>query len=285
MMPFLADDVYQNLVRSWDTTAPESVHLNDWPVAEEALIDQELSDSVHLVQRLASLGRSARAKANLKVRQPLQKVYVKVQTPAERETVRELADQLAEELNVKEVDLIEDEGEFFEYQVRPNLPLVGPKYGPRVGEIQRLLGAADKAAVAAAVNAHERVPLDGFTLEPEELLVSASAKPGFATALEGGYAAAITTEITQDLADEGLARELVRRIQEMRKNAGFEIADRIRLTYQGDADLDRVIQTWGAYVGQEVLAEVRKAGEPGALAFREDHDIDGRKVVLGVERM
>jgi len=295
MMPFLAEDMYQNLVRSnlrsgdlqvarRGAEASESVHLCDWPVADEALIDAELSASVRLVQRLASLGRSARAKANVKVRQPLAKVYVRVQTAAERETVRQLADQLIEELNVKGVDLIEDEAEFFDYQVRPNLPLLGPKYGPRIGQIQRALGSADRVAVAKAVADGRQVELEGFALAPDEVLVTTSAKPGLAAAEEAGYAAVVTTEITPELADEGLARELVRRIQEMRKSAGFNIADRIRLTFAGEG-LDRVMASWGAYIAQEVLAASTAAGDPPAAAHREEHEIDGRKVVLGVERL
>jgi isoleucyl-tRNA synthetase len=261
------------------------VHLADWPLADEALIDRELSESVRLVQRLASLGRSARAKANVKVRQPLQKVYVKVQSPKERETVRLLADQLIEELNVKVVDLIEDEAEFFDYQVRPNLPVLGPKLGPRVGELQRALGAADKVAVARAATSGRAVELDGFTLEPSELLVTTQGKPGYAAAEEAGYAAVVTTEITPELADEGLARELVRRIQEMRKNAGFEISDRIRLTYEGDADIGRVMQAWRHYIAQETLAAAVEAGPPAAGAFAEEHEVDGRKVTLAVSRV
>jgi isoleucyl-tRNA synthetase len=280
-LPFLAEEMWRNLTQGWPA---ESVHLADWPVADEALIDSDLSESVRLVQRLASLGRSARAKANLKVRQPLQKVFVKVQSPRERETVRLLADQLMEELNVKEVDLIEDEAEYFEYQVRPNLPVLGPKLGPRVGDLQRALAAADKAVVARTAASGRPVELDGFRLEPGELLVTTQGKPGYAAAEEAGYAAVVTTEITPELADEGLARELVRRIQEMRKSAGLEIADRIRLTYEGDADIDRVMRTWRDYIAQEVLAEAIVAAPPEHQAYAEEQAIDGRRARIGVKR-
>lgn len=263
---------------------PQSVHLTDWPLAHEGLIDEELQDSVRLIQRLASLGRSARAKANVKVRQPLAKVYVKVQAVKERQIVQELADQLIEELNVKQVDLIDDEAEYFDYQVRPNLPVLGPRLGPRLGELQRMLAAADKVAVARAATAGHPVELDGFTLDPSELLVTTLGKPGFAAAEEAGYAAVVTTEITPELADEGLARELVRRIQEMRKNAGFEISDRIRLTYEGDADIARVMHSWRDYIAQETLAESVESSSPPAGAHAEEHSIDGRKVMLGVAR-
>jgi isoleucyl-tRNA synthetase len=282
MMPFLAEDVYQNLVRSWDASAPESVHLTDWPDIDASLIDEDLSSSVRLVQRLASLGRAARAKANLKVRQPLAAVHVKLQNPAEAPTVRQLADQIVEELNVKSLDVIGDESGFFEYQVRPNLPVLGPKYGNRVGEIQRALAQADKATVAAAVSSGRPVSLDGFELQPNELLVATSGKPGYAVAEEAGYAVAVTTEVTPELEAEGLARELVRRIQEMRKSAGFEIADRIRLSFEGDEAVAKVMQGWGDYIRQETLAEAITSG--ASAGYTEEHDIDGRKVKLVIQK-
>jgi isoleucyl-tRNA synthetase len=210
---------------------------------------------------------------------------VKVQATNERETVRALADQLIEELNVKEVDLIDDEAEYFDYQVRPNLPVLGPKLGPRVGELQRALASADKVAVARAATAGRQVELDGFTLEPGELLVTTQGKPGYAAAEDAGYAAVVTTEITPELADEGLARELVRRIQEMRKSAGFDISDRIHLRYAGDSDVERVLSTpaLAAYVQDETLAESIESGTD--VGYTEEHDIDGRKVTLAVSRV
>ncbi len=242
-----------------------------------------LSASVRLVQRLVSLGRAARSKANLRVRQPLATVHVRVLNDREAHTIRELAEQVTEELNVKALEVIGDESGFFEYQVRPNLPVLGPKYGSDVGRIQRALAAADKASIARAVSSGQTVTLDGIELLPGELLVSLTGKPGFAVAEEAGYAVAVTTDVTPELADEGLARELVRRVQEMRKNAGFEIADRIRLSFDGDADVERVMESWGEYIRQETLSEAIAAGADGG--YREDHEIDGRKLSLGVTRI
>ncbi len=283
LVPFLAEEMYQNLVRAALPDAPESVHLCDWPAVNEALIDRELSTSVRLVQRLVSLGRAARAKANLKVRQPLAAVYVKLQTPEEAVMVRQLADQVIEELNVKALHVIEDEGEFFEYTVRPNLPVLGPRLGSDVGRLQRGLAQADKAALVREASAGRPVSIDGIELQPDELLVSMTGKPGYAVAEEAGYAVAVTTEVTPELADEGMARELVRRIQEMRKSAGFEISDRIRLGYDGDAEVARVLGAWRDYVAQETLASAIEASLDGGYA--EDHDIDGRKVRLSVARV
>jgi isoleucyl-tRNA synthetase len=284
-VPFLAEDMYQNLVRSALPDAPESVHLCDWPQAEERLIDEQLLTSVRAVQRLVSLGRAARSKANIKVRQPLGAVHVRLQSPSEAAGVRPLADQVLEELNVKQLHVMEQDSDFFDYQVLPNLPVVGPKYGKDVGRIQQALRQADKATLVREVSAGRSVSLDGIELQPDELLVSMSGKPGYAVAEEAGYAVAITTEITPELADEGLARELVRRIQEMRKSAGFDISDRIRIAHVGDAEVARVLQSsqWRDYVAQETLADAIAAGTNGA--YSEEHDIDGRKVTLAVTKV
>jgi isoleucyl-tRNA synthetase len=284
MLPFLAEEMYQNLARAFETGLPESVHLSDWPEPDAAAIDEELSESVRLVQRLASLGRAARAKASIKVRQPLAKVFVKVRAPAEADTVRVLADQLLEELNVKSLDIISDEAAFFEYEVRPNLPLLGPKYGGDVGRIQRRIATMDKAVIAREVAAGRPIEVDGFTLAAEELLVATATKPGYAGAEEAGYAVVVATEITRELRDEGLARELVRRIQEMRRAAGFEIADRIRVAYQGDPEVGRVLAAWGDYVRGETLAEAIDESAPAAGAHIEEQEVDGHRVTLAVVR-
>jgi isoleucyl-tRNA synthetase len=186
---------------------------------------------------------------------------------------------------VKTLEVVGEDSDLFEYQVLPNLPVLGPKYGRDIGRIQAALREADKAAIAREAGAGRGVTLAGIELLPEELLVSMAGKPGYAVAEEAGYAVAVTTEITQELADEGLARELVRRVQEMRKSAGFQIADRIRLYYEGDDEVARVLQApaWRDYVSQETLA-TSIAPETDGKAYAEEHEIDGRKLRLAVER-
>jgi isoleucyl-tRNA synthetase len=282
-VPFIAEDMYQNLVRAVLPDAPESIHLCDWPIADESLIDRDLSIAVRAVQRLTSLGRAARAKANIKVRQPLGAVHVKLPSANEATAVGPMADQITEELNVKALHVIEDESDFFEYQVLPNLPILGPKYGSEVGKVRAAISTADKAAIVRETSAGRPVTLAGFELQPDELLVSMTGRPGYAVAEEAGYAVAVTTEITPELADEGLARELVRRIQEMRKTAGFEIADRIRLHHEGNEDVARVMLSWSAYISQETLAQSIAIGD--GAGHTEEHDIDGRKVKLTVEKV
>jgi isoleucyl-tRNA synthetase len=326
MMPFLAEEMYQNLVVEGTSgtgsnvaatfrspgdgkKAPESVHLCDWPAADESLIDERLSASIRSIQRIASLGRSARAKANIRVRQPLERIVVKL--PAGTGTLvvdlRRMADELQEELNVKEVwfmtpgagqdgasivtGKLNDAGQpfmdtdAFEFQVRLNLPILGSRYRDSMSQLQRDFGSADKVVLGRRAVAILPALLGVIELQPDELLVTMSGKPGYAVAEEAGYAVAITTEITPELADEGLARELVRRIQEMRKSAGFDISDRIRIAHDGDAEVARVLESpqWRDYVAQETLAGSIAAGANGT--YSEQHDIDGRKVTLAVEKI
>jgi isoleucyl-tRNA synthetase len=220
--PFVAEEMYQNLVRSAFPDEPESVHLAEWPQADPSLVDEGLMADTRLVMRVASLGRNARAKAGIKVRQPLAKVLVRPRYPVEAEALRRLAPQVLDELNVKELAV-----------------------------------AVEEAAVQG---------------------------PGLALAEEGGYAVALDTAITPELADEGLARDLVHRLQTMRKNAGFDIADYITTHYQGDADIARVLRQFEDYVRQETLSRKLVEGPPPEGAYVEEHKLAGQTVRLAVKR-
>jgi isoleucyl-tRNA synthetase len=285
LAPFVADELWRNLMAGQDPNAPESVHLAPWPEVNESLIDERLSADVQLVMRLASLGRAARARAKVKVRQPLAEVVVATRTPDEEDAVRRLADQLREELNVKQVRPAGAAAGLVTYEIRPNLPVLGPRLGKALGEVRRALGELDPAAMAEAVRAGRPVEVAGQQLEPGDLLVTAKDRPGYVVAQEAGYTVALATEISAELADEGLARELVHRIQSLRKDAGFEIADRIVAFYEGDADVQRVMQRHAAYVSGETLSLELIAGAPRNGAHGEQLDIDGRTVRLAVQRV
>jgi len=283
-LPFLAEEMYQNLVRSHDAAAPESVHLCGWPVADRALIDDRLNDDTRLVMRLVSLGRAARSKAGIKVRQPLPRAYVKVTNHSEEEAVRRLEGQVLDELNVKQLVFVEDEREFVDYQVRPNAALLGPKYAGSLPQIEEELRKLDPAFVAAAVAGGASVVSGEWRLEPAEVQVMANDREGFRTAMEAEYAVTVPTEIDAELLDEGLAREIVHRLQTMRRNAGFDIADRIVTYYQGDEAVQRVMTHFEGYVRQETLSVDIVLGPPPAPAHVEEHTVDGHAVTLGVVR-
>ena len=284
-IPFLAEEMYQNLVRSHDAAAPESVHLCEWPEADLSLVDERLDEETRLVMRLVSLGRAARSKAGIKVRQPLARAYVKVRARSDEEAARRLEGQILDELNVKELVLGRDEGKFVEFQVRPNAALLGPKYGGALREIEEALRGLDAASVASAVAEGEPVAVGSWTLEPAELLVSATDREGYSTSMESGYVVTVPTEIGPELLDEGLAREIVHRLQTMRRSAGFDIADRIVTYYQDDADIRRVMTGFGDYIRGETLSVDLRAEEPPADAHREEQTIDGHNNIwLAVRR-
>jgi len=282
--PFVAEEMYQNLVRVIDADAPESVHLAEWPTTDATLIDEFLNAETQLVKRICSLGRSARAKAQIKVRQPVASVLVRTRTAEEAAALARNAALVLEELNAKSLERIADEASIVSYDVKPNLPLLGRKYGPQLAVIRKELAALSPSSVASAVLDGRGVQVAGFALEPDEILLQVNDTPGYATASEAGYTVAITTTITPELAAEGTAREVVRRIQEMRREAGFDLADRITTWYQADTDLATVIETYADYIKAETLSLELIAGEPGEGAHRAEQDIDGVKVVLGVRR-
>ncbi|TAK29526.1 MAG: isoleucine--tRNA ligase [Chloroflexota bacterium] len=282
--PFLADELYQNLVRNVDPHAPESVHLDRFPVASKELIDTRLNDEMQLLMKVVSLGRAARSKAALKVRQPLTEVAIKTRTREEEDALRRLSPILLDELNVKKVQFVEDESELVSYTVKPNLPVLGPKYGKEMGLVTESLKSVEPSKVAAAVRSGSELPVDGYVLLPNEILVQTTDRLGWSVSDEAGYFVALSTHVTPELRDEGLARELVRRLQEMRRSAGFDIADHIVTTYQGAPALENVMQRFARYIQQETLSDLLTQGPPVSGAYTETHKIDGDEIVLAVQR-
>ena len=283
IVPFVTEEMYQNLVRSTGS-GRESVHFDDYPKADPSLIDQRLTESVRLTMKLSSLGRAARSKAGVKVRQPLQRAVVKLRTKDEVALLEQGMAQVLDELNLREVTAVDDVRDVVEFQVQPNLPMLGPKYGPRIKEVRAALAKADPAEVYALVSVGHPVPLGEFELLPEEVLVTAKDHHGYAVASEGAYIVAVSTEVTPELALEGTARELVHRIQNMRKAAGFDIADHI-VTYCQAADgLAEVLRIHNEYICQETLSNEIVPDAPPKDAYTEEHDLDGVKITLGVRR-
>src|SRR5690606_17723324 len=229
-------------------------HLDAWPEVDQGAIDERLSADMALVQRMVSLGRGARSKAQAKVRQPLATAVLVPRRASEVPALERFAGQIAEELNVKRVEVVEDAGDRLTYAVRPNLPLLGPRLGADVGKVRQALGEADPRGVVAKMRAGQAVSAGGFDLAPAEVLVSVDAAEGWAAAEEGGYAALVDTRLTPELEAEGMARELVRRLQELRRTAGLDVSDRIHVTYRGDGAVRDVFAAHGDYIAGETLA-------------------------------
>lgn len=257
--PFVSEELYRNLVARRDPRAPVSVHLCDWPEPDAAAVDDDLLAAMASVQKLVELGRAARAASGHKTRQPLPEVLVRLPSEAARAGVGALEDTLRDELNVKQVRYLDPADPFVAYDVRPHLPKVGKRLGKRVPAVRAALAVADGRAVARAVAEGRpfELEVDGETIAfaPDELLLDARSPAGFAAVEDRGLLTALRTELTPELVREGLARDAVRLVQDARKQAGLEVADRIVLGLEADdADARAALAGHAAALAQEVLA-------------------------------
>jgi len=286
LTPFVTEAIYQNLVRSVYLQAYESVHHTTWPVYDPAVIDQELLDGMQLARQVASLGLAARNSAGLKVRQPLARALA--YAGGQRSLSDELVEIITDELNVKGFAFVEQASQLVRYQVLPDNKLLGPRFGASFPKVRQALQSADPNAVAASVQAGLLVSLevDGQTVElaAQEILVQTHPAEGLAVAADKLVTVAVDAAVTPELRLEGLARELVRRIQAMRKDAGFDISDRITTCYQASGEFVEVFQVWSAYIQSETLSTRLVAGEAPAGAYTETHNIEGQELKLGVMR-
>ncbi len=257
-MPFLAEELYQNLVRSVDEGAPESVHLASWPELMPEFIDESLNHDMEAVMRLVSLGHAARQKANRKVRQPLAAAAFSVGSASERRALQHFSDIVADELNVKEVRLLDSATEAVSHTLKPLPKQLGQKYGNKFPAIQKAMLGLDAEESARTLLAGKPLQVraggEDFEILPDEVEVRAAAHAGFAVAEDGAYVAALVTDLTPELVQEGLAREFVRRVQDLRKSADLDVADRIDLFVDVSEGLKAAIQTHQDYVKTETLA-------------------------------
>ena len=288
-MPFLAEELYQNLVRSVDETAPESVHLAEWPEVMNEFIDESLNHEMQLVMKLVSLGHSARQKANRKVRQPLASAAFSVSTPAERKAVSTYADVISDELNVKQVRLLDASTEALTHTVKPLPKQLGQKYGNKYPAIQKAVLAMNPEEVAKTLRSGTAlvVKVDGETYDllSEEVEVKAMAKEGFAVAEEGAYVAALVTELTPELVQEGQAREFVRRVQDLRKAAELDVSDRVELFIEASAGLRSAIEAHKDYITAETLTSKLSFAAPPENASVVEDEFDGEKVKVGLKKV
>jgi isoleucyl-tRNA synthetase len=290
ILPFFTEAIYGNLVAGVDPAAPPSIHLTDFPQADEARIDRALSDKMAAVIRIVELGRSIRQERKLKVKQPLAKVSVAAPSPAARAALEELRDQILDELNVKELELVADGASLVRHKVKPNFRLLGPKHGKRMGAIGKALGAANTEEVAAKARAGEtvRLALDGgeaIDLLPEEIEVALEAPEGLAIAEGGGFVAALSTEISPALRREGIAREVCRAVNQLRKDAGYNVADRIALEWRAEGDEVRgAMVEFRDFIARETLAvDIRETPSPSGDKAT-TLELDEGKATLAVRR-
>jgi isoleucyl-tRNA synthetase len=285
-MPFIADEIYRNLVVSVDPLAPNSVHLTDWPEFDPALINEDLINEMSLIMKLVSLGHAARNKANVKVRQPLSESAFALSSTDDPKIVEIYSDLLMDELNVKKVRTLSAIGEAVAYEVVPFPKQLGQKYKNQYPQIRKeiLDLPTDQTALALLSGKSVQINIKNETFEilPEEVEVRMQAKQGFEVSAEGPYLAALVTELSNDLKKEGLAREFVRHVQDARKQAALDIADRIKLAYTASEKLTEAIQEFTEYIKLETLAvEITAEAVPNTLPNASD-EFDGEQVTLWI---
>jgi isoleucyl-tRNA synthetase len=273
-------------VRSADENAPESVHLAKWPEVLPEMIDESLNRDMALVMRLVSLGHSARQKANRKVRQPLAEAAFSVGNAGERKAVENYSDLFTDELNVKRVRLLDSSTEAISHTVKPLPKQLGQKYGNKFPAIQKAILAmnSEQAAHTLLEGKPLKVEVDSTSYDvlPEEVEVKALAKEGFAVAEEGAYVAALVTDLTPELVQEGLAREFVRRVQDLRKSADLDVADRIELFVDASPGLRSAVEAHKHYITAETLTSNLVFGTPPEGASITEDEFDREKVTVGL---
>jgi len=285
-IPFATEAIYQNLARSIREPAYESVHHSAWPVHDPEALDQDLLDQMEVARQVASLGLAARNSAGLKVRQPLAQALAYAE--GRRSLQPELIEIVTDELNVKQFEFVQQASELVEYQVLPDNKLLGPRFGQLFPKVRSALQSADPGAVAACVIAGQPYVLevDGQPIElaAQEILVQTRPAAGLAVAADRNATVAVDAQVTPELRREGMAREVVRRVQAMRKAAGFDISDRITIYYEAESEFAQIFHDWAAYIQAETLSTALVAGTAPEGAYRETHDLDGKRLQLGVMR-
>ncbi|MEM2111964.1 MAG: class I tRNA ligase family protein [Candidatus Bathyarchaeia archaeon] len=287
-IPFTAEEIYQNIVRSVDSDAKESVHHNDWPIADEALIDKKLLEDMDLVIKICSLGRSARSKSGIKLRQPLSEVKVAADEKI-LNRVKNFEDLIKDELNVKKLILTKRRDELTEYVVKPLPEVLGRKYGGLLPKIQEAVANMDPQTVASTFEKGLSVDLkvgeQTIKLLPEEVKVTIQPKKGYSLSEEDEVLVAVNIIVPKDLEKEGLARDIVRRIQNQRKEAGFNIADQIETYFEAGPNTVEVFEDFGDYIAAETLSVFIRRGKPPERAHVAEYKIGEETIKIGLRRV
>ena len=282
MVPFMTEEIYRNLVCSIDSSAPESIHLCDFPTVNEDYIDTKLEDSMEEVLKIVVMGRAARNAANIKNRQPIGNMYVKAANVLDDFYV----DIIEDELNVKKVTFTDDVSDFASYSFKPQLRTVGPKYGKQLGGIQKTLASLDgsKAMEELKANGAIKFEVDGVevSLAEEDLLISTEKKDGFVTEADNYVTVVLDTNLTEELIEEGFVLEVISKIQTMRKDSNFEVMDHIKIAVTGNEKLGKIVMDNKDAIATKVLAD--EITTEGAFAISKEWTVNGEKVTISLEK-
>ncbi len=283
MIPFMTEDIYQNIVRTCDASAEESIHLCSFPEVNENWIDADLEAAMDEVRAVVTLGRAARNGSNIKNRQPLGTMYVK----ADAALGDEYVSIVEEELNIRSVVFVQDADDLMSYNFKPQMRTLGPKYGKKLGAIRNALAGLNGSAAKQELDANGVLKLDigddVIDLAAEDLLIEAVQKEGLFSVSDNGVTVALDTTLTEELIEEGFVREMVSKIQTMRKDAGFEVMDHITVTMQGSEKLQAILEKNKAAMAEDVLADAITCAAPAG--YTAEWNINGENATFGVEKV
>ena len=283
MIPFMAEDIYRNLVCSIDKEAPESVHLCTFPEVDDNLIDEKLEKDMEDVLNIVVLGRAARNGSNMKNRQPLNKMFIK----ADCELSEYFVKIIEEELNIKSAEFSDDVASFMSYSFKPQLKTLGPKFGKQLGEIRTYLESIDGSAAKAELDETGKLtlklPSGDISVTEEDLLIDIKQKDGFFSLSDNGITVALDTVLTDELIEEGFVREIISKIQTMRKDAGFEVMDHIVISSNGNEKIAELLENNAETIKTDVLCEKITTGEIDG--YSKEWNINGETVTLFVKKV
>ena len=283
MIPFMAEDIYRNLVCSIDKDAKESVHLCDFPVADAAFVDKKLEEDMDELLKAVVMGRAARNSANIKNRQPIGTMYIKAPFTLSDFYV----DIIQDELNVKEVKFTDEVRDFTSYKFKPQLKTVGPKYGKQLGGIQKILAGLDGNAAMDDLKANGALKFDvdgvEVSLAEEDLLIEMIQKEGYVSECDNEITVVLDANLSEELLEEGFVYEVISKIQTMRKEADFEVMDRIKVSIAGNEKIASIVKKNEEMIAGKVLAD--SLAEEGTLSVSKEWDVNGEKVTISVERV
>lgn len=283
MIPFMTEEIYQNIVRKVDASAPESIHLCKFPEVNEAYIDKDLEDRMGELLKVVVAGRACRNASNIKNRQPLAQMFIK----ADEKLDQFYTDIIADELNVKKVEFRDDVSDLTTYTFKPQLKTVGPKYGKFLGKIQAALKELDGNKAMAELNENGVLKFpeidSSIELSKDDLLITEEAEPGYVTSSNGPVTVVMDTNLTPELIEEGFVRELISKIQTMRKEAGFEVMDRISVGYSGNDRIKEIFEKNSDIISGEILADSITEGDIPE-GYQKEWNINGERVSLSVKK-
>jgi isoleucyl-tRNA synthetase len=286
VLPFISEYIYQNLIRNSEGAVPESVHLCDYPQPDKSLIDIKLINSVDSLKKCVELGRSARSQSNIKIRQPLEKVFYALEDNTISEFFEKNKNIIIEELNVKAIERITEKDDLIKYAIKPNLRTLGKKYGRGLSEIKELLNKNNPSELVLSLQSDGEISLnDGkYILFKEDIFIETEATSGFAAASDSGITVGLQIELTEDLILEGIVRDVVRKVQSMRKNAGYAVQDRIKVSWDFDGEILKAVTKFKEYFCTETLTKdiTRSLSDED---YSEEYKINKKTYLLKVKKV